>query len=288
MVGVAMQKRMTRKKKWLIFTVIVLALVTFLYFENNAISITYLEVNSKKLPPSFSEYKIVQLSDLHSKSFGKDQKRLADKVKRLEPDVIVFTGDLVDSKRYNEGVSLALMEQLVQLAPVYYVTGNHEWWSGRYTSLEDKLIQLGVKVLRNTHETITKGSNEISIIGIDDPAISNENGIIERELQQTLEKVEPESFKVLLSHRPEYFSIYSAYHIDLVFSGHAHGGQVRLPFIGGLVAPNQGAFPTYTAGKYENGQTVMVVNRGLGNSIIPQRLFNRPEIGVITLLNKGK
>jgi predicted MPP superfamily phosphohydrolase len=277
---------MTRKKKWFIFIMILLGLIVFLYFENNAISLTQIEVKSDELPQSFNEYKIVHLSDLHSKSFGENQKRLVDKVKRLEPDIIVFTGDLVDRKCYDEKTSLALMEQLIYIAPLYYVTGNHEWWSGRFASLEDKLIQLGVNVLRNTHEKMTRESSHITIVGIDDPASSNEIGIIENELQKSLGGVDDSSFKVLLSHRPEYFSIYTAYDIDLTISGHAHGGQIRLPFIGGLVAPNQGFFPRYTAGKYQNGRSMMVVSRGLGNSIIPQRIFNRPEVVVITLLDK--
>jgi predicted MPP superfamily phosphohydrolase len=277
---------MTRKKKWFIFIMIILGLIVFLYFENNAISLTQIEVKSDELPQSFNEYKIVHLSDLHSKSFGENQKRLVDKVRRLEPDIIVFTGDLVDRKRYDEKTSLTLMEQLIYIAPLYYVTGNHEWWSGRFASLEDKIIQLGVDVLRNTHEKMTRESSHITIVGIDDPASSNEIGIIENELQKSLEGVDDSSFKVLLSHRPEYFSIYTAYDIDLTISGHAHGGQIRLPFIGGLVAPNQGFFPRYTTGKYQNGRSMMVVSRGLGNSIIPQRIFNRPEVVVITLLDK--
>lgn len=203
-----------------------------------------------------------------------------------KPDLIVFTGDLIDSRRYNEKPSLTLIEQLVDLAPVYYVTGNHEWKSGKYEALEEKLKKLGVHILKNETITITNGSDEIYITGLDDPTFSNENSeseIMEQFLTEAARNFHPNQFHILLSHRPELFPLYAEYGFDLVFSGHAHGGQFRLPFIGGLVAPNQGLFPKYTADDHHIGQTTMIVSRGLGNSIIPVRIFNRPEIVVVTL-----
>jgi uncharacterized protein len=267
---------------------LVLVLGVFLYFENNAIGVTELNITSKDLPSSFDGFKIVQLSDLHSKSFGEEQNQLISKVKKLSPDLIVFTGDLVDSKRYDEQTSLILMEKLVKVAPVYFVTGNHEWWSGKFSSLEQSLEEIGVKTLRNAYETIEIGNDEIHLVGIDDPAIVKEpymdQAIVEEEIKNSLKGMRTNNgYKILLSHRPEMFELYTSYNFDLIFSGHAHGGQVRLPFIGGLVAPNQGYFPKYTAGLYKEDGTAMVVSRGLGNSIIPQRIFNRPEIIIVTL-----
>lgn len=234
----------------------------------------------------FHGYKIVQLSDLHSKSFGNDQRTLVKKVKKTKPDLIVFTGDLVDSERYDEKPSLILMEKLVQIAPVYFVTGNHEWWSGEFKTFEEKLNNIGVQVMRNEAKEITVGADKIQLIGIDDPAgeFYDQRSTTERNIAIALagneEKVD---FQILLSHRPEMFSLYTEYEFDLVFSGHAHGGQFRIPFVGGLIAPDQGLFPNYTSGMYNSDNTTMIVNRGLGNSVIPVRLFNRPEVVVLTL-----
>lgn len=272
------------KKKLLVILTIVAALILFFYFQNNSIVTNEISISSKKIPQSFDGYKIVQLSDLHSKSFGDV---LVEKVQKINPDIIVFTGDLVDSKKYDEQTSLALMKNLVEVAPVYYVTGNHEWWSGEYENLESKLIDTGVYVLRNTAEDITINNDTIQIFGVDDPAKANigyaEQSILEEDIQNTITRLEKDRFSILLSHRPEMFYLYAQYEFDLVFSGHAHGGQVRIPFVGGLVAPNQGFFPKYTEGAHTSDGTTMVVNRGLGNSIIPLRIFNRPEIIAVTL-----
>ena len=280
-------KKNTRKK-WLYVIIGTALFLYFFYFQNNSIVTSEYIIRSEKLPTSFHNYKIVQLSDLHNKSFGKNQSKLVTEVKKLEPDMIVFTGDVIDSKRYNEEPSLVLMEELVQIAPVYYVTGNHEVWSQKFDTLEDKLRNIGVHVMRNTTEEINVGTDKIQMIGIDDPA--NVEGTKEEDrmmesITKSMEKVEPERslFQILLSHRPEMFSLYTEFGFDVVFSGHAHGGQFRIPFVGGLIAPDQGLFPKYTAGKYRNNQTTMIVNRGLGNSIIPVRVFNRPEIVLVTL-----
>jgi predicted MPP superfamily phosphohydrolase len=276
-------------KKRLLYLLLGLVLLTcFFYFQNNSIVTTSYNFSSDKVPQNFNGYKIVQLSDLHSKSFENNHSELVKKVKKVKPDLIVFTGDLIDSDRYNEKTSLTLMEKLVQIAPVYYVTGNHEWWSGKFNSLEDKLKDTGVHVMRNTVEEITIGNDGIQIIGIDDPAKVNESyverAIAEEDIKNAIKGLEEGvNFKILLSHRPELFSLYTQYEFDVVFSGHAHGGQVRIPFVGGLVAPNQGLFPEYSSGMHAVDKTTMIVNRGLGNSIIPLRVFNRPEIVVVAL-----
>lgn len=266
-------------KKWLIAGSGLLFLAIFLYWQNNSIVMTDIEVTSEKLPKEFDRYKIVQLSDLHSKSFGERQQSLLSKVRKVSPDIIVFTGDLVDQKKYDEESSLALMKELLPIAPVFFITGNHEWWSGKFSVLEERLTDLGVVVLRNEHIQIEKADEKITIIGIDDPAggMSTKENMIHSSAGQL------DGFKILLAHRPEFFPLYQKFNIDLILSGHAHGGQFRLPFLGGIIAPDQGFFPEYDGGRYDNGDSVLIVNRGLGNSIIPQRLFNRPEIIVVTL-----
>ncbi|MBP3950911.1 metallophosphoesterase [Bacillus sp. YZJH907-2] len=279
---------MLRKKKWiaiLVGSVILMAL--FLYSQNNILVTSEHSIQSKKVPAAFDGYTIVQLSDLHSKSFGDRQSRLVEKVEKAKPDLIVFTGDVIDSRRYNEEPSLILMEELVKIAPVYYVTGNHEWHSGKFAQLETALTDIGVHVMRNTVELLTNGNESIQLIGIDDPANAegqSERDAVEKRIQEAISNQKNDDhFQILLSHRPELFTLYSEYGIDLVFSGHAHGGQFRFPFIGGLIAPHQGLLPEYTAGVYEAEQTKMIVNRGLGNSLFPFRLFNLPEIVVVKL-----
>lgn len=280
-------------RKMIAAIVLFIGFILFLYCENNCIATTNIIVQSNRLPDSFNGYKIIHLSDLHGKRFGKNQKYLVSKIKMVKPDLIVFTGDLIDSRHYNHESSVELFKQVTKIAPVYYVTGNHELSSGRFDELEKILIENGVKVLRNTHSKIHKGNDEIYILGIDDPLLDYMgNGIFDMSSNVidaiTKDISEEDTFKILLAHRPENFQTHRKYQLDIIFSGHAHGGQVRLPFIGGLIAPNQGFFPKYTSGKHIEGNSTMIISRGLGNSIAPQRLFNRPEIIIVKLVNNGK
>lgn len=279
-----------RYKKLLIISALAIGISAFSYVQNNLISVSKISITSSKIPSNFKGFKIVQLSDLHSKKFGENQEVLIEKVKNLNPEIIVITGDLVDSKRYDAAASLRIMKELVKYYPVYFVTGNHESWSGRYDNLEKELKRQNVIVLRNEHVRIQKDGQEIYLLGIDDPAFTVKNNdeneeitTVKNEVVKAKNTIGSDGYKLLLSHRPELLQVYAEQQIDLVLSGHAHGGQVRLPFIGGLVAPNQGVLPKYTAGLYEEQNTSMIVSRGLGNSVIPQRVFNRPEIVVVQL-----
>ncbi|HFK1548527.1 metallophosphoesterase [Bacillus albus] len=276
-----------KTKRIILFIVTLIGMSIFLYVQNNLISITRVDITSSKIPSTFKGFKILQISDLHNKKFGNNQETLIQKVKGENPDVIVITGDLIDSKSYDAEVSMELIRELVKKYPIYFVTGNHEKWSGKYNDLEKELKKHHVTVLRNEHVTIHKGEQKINLLGIDDPAFvagnRDEGNVVKDEILKAKFEMKPHAYNVLLSHRPEFLSEYANEKIDLVLSGHAHGGQVRLPFIGGLVAPNQGIFPTYTAGLYEKQNTSMVVSRGLGNSVIPQRIFNRPELVVVQL-----
>ncbi|WP_317890737.1 metallophosphoesterase [Paenibacillus arenilitoris] len=282
---------MSKKAKRVILCVMaaVLFLAAFLYYENNAIGITRFTVGSAKLPEAFDDYRIVHLTDLHSKSFGKGQRRLVGKVGKLKPDLIVFTGDLVDRRKYEAEASVILMRELTKLAPVYYVTGNHEYGENKFKPLQIELERAGVRVLRNQSGMIARGGGEIRIAGVDDPMFNRvEDGNFDKinaHLDAALEETKEagEAFTLLLSHRPELFEAYVRREMDVTFSGHAHGGQVRLPFVGGLVAPGQGVLPKYDGGMYTEGESAMIVSRGLGNSIIPQRLFNRPEVVLVEL-----
>jgi predicted MPP superfamily phosphohydrolase len=275
-------------KKHVIFIGIIVFLVCFSYFENNNIVISKYNIKSNTLPKGFNAFKIVQISDLHNKVFYKDNNTLVNKIKSQKPDIIVITGDLVDRRKYNEEKALSFIDKIKSIAPIYYVNGNHEGWSGKFESLEKKLKEEGVFVLRNQSLSYEKGKEEILILGLDDPAFNTSNhsedymneGIIKKEL---FDINKDKKFRILLSHRPELFDLYVDNNIDVAFTGHAHGGQVIIPFLGGIIAPNQGFWPKYYKGLYTKNNTTMILSRGLGNSIIPQRIFNRPEIVSVTL-----
>ena len=279
--------------KILIFLIILIILISFLYFENNSIQITKKELYSSKVPKGFEGFKIIQISDLHSKVFGRNNKDLVEKIKDEKPHIIVITGDLVDRRRYNEDKSLDFIDRIKDICPIYYVTGNHEAWSGKFPSLERKLKERKVNVLRNHKLSVNKGGEHINILGVDDPAFNTKDYSeaykdfeITKNALKSMEYDKEREFNILLSHRPELFDIYEEAGIDLAFAGHAHGGQINIPFIGGVIAPNQGFFPKYYKGDYNKNNTTMIVSRGLGNSVAPQRLFNRPEIISMTIYSE--
>ncbi|GKU76316.1 metallophosphoesterase [Paenibacillus sp. L3-i20] len=281
---------MSRTKRWFFIYIpsFIVVVFLFLHFENNAIGVTNFKISTNKLPSGAESFKIVQLSDLQSKQFGKNQKPLLEKVDRLDPDIIVVTGDLVDGNHYDEEASLSMMLGVAEIAPVYFIVGNHEFAVPSYPMLEKKLIDAGVIVLRNAHEVIPLGDGVIRLIGVDDPMFNQEKDgdvdKIEAHLDEAIEGLgHPEAYTVLLSHRPELFDVYAQYNMDLSLTGHAHGGQIRIPFVGGMFAPGQGWWPKYFEGIHESGQSSMIVSRGLGNSSFSQRLFNRPEIVVVEL-----
>ena len=274
---------MTNRIRFFIkFIVIVIAGIVFCLWQNNDIVSTNITYENSKIPVSFDGYTIVQISDLHNKLFGSKQARLLTKIDKAKPDIIVITGDLIDSNHTNINVAMELVNRAVKLAPVYFVSGNHEAWSGVYSELKQKLMDAGVIVLDDEKLKIEEDGSYIDLIGISDPSFPSDGELVGEKLEGLVESNE-QLFKILLSHRPELIEIYASNNIDMVFAGHAHGGQVRIPFVGGLIAPNQGIFPKYTSGTYTMNHTTLVVSRGLGNSVVPIRIFNRPEIISVTL-----
>ena len=272
------------KKKWLIRLGLILFLI-WMIWGNLSIATTYFTISNNRVPDEFDGFKIAHLSDIHDKDI---RRALQQSLENESLDIIVITGDLIDSKNPDIEQAVDLVKYLQTIAPVYFVTGNHEAWSGVYNRLEKKLIETGVHVLANERILIKQGNESILLMGVQDPSFDIESNLLSEEsalIEGTLQTLTEDSaaYSILLSHRPELFDVYVRHQIDLVFSGHAHGGQFRLPFIGGLIAPDQGLFPTYTSGIYEEEKTQMVVSRGLGNSIIPIRFNNRAEIVLIEL-----
>jgi hypothetical protein len=274
------------KKKMIKVLVFLLVLSAFAWTQNEWIQITNLAYESSDLPDQFDGFKILQISDLHNHRFGSNQNRLLESIETISPDLIVVTGDLIDRRRYDLEPIQELLAKFPKV-PTYYVSGNHEIWSGNYPEVKSLIEATGWNVLDNQTAIISRGEDLIQLIGLMDPS-SRDQGDIQSHVTQKLNAIpnHSEDFSILLSHRPNPFEIYANYPIDLVFSGHAHGGQFRLPFLGGFIAPDQGLFPTYTEGAHTLKQTTMIVSRGLGNSIIPLRVFNRPELVVVTLKKK--
>lgn len=261
-----------------IVPVLILALVIWLLWANTAIEVNEWTIESADIPEQFGGFRIAQVSDLHNTEFGRDNERILKLLRESEPDIIVITGDLIDSRNTDLQIALAFAEKAVQIAPCYYVSGNHESRISGWAALRQGLLDAGVTVLEDQCVTLERFGGTLTLVGLADPDFRGPfvAGLQEMTGQQ-------EGYTILLSHRPEYFELYADCGVDLVFSGHAHGGQVRLPFVGGLIAPGQGLFPEYDSGLYRQGDTVMLVSRGLGNSIVPLRVNDRPEILVAVL-----
>jgi len=276
------------KKHWLCVITICLVLISsWIICSNTNLTVTKYYVTSSRIPDSFDGFEIAQISDLHNAEFGDKNKDLLVLLSQIKPDIIVLTGDLIDSRHTDIEIALDFAGKAVQIAPVYYVTGNHEARIPEYERLKTGLTDLGAAVLENQKVQITKDGESITLMGIQDPSFRTDYlfGDAETVARQAISSLQNASdgFTVLLSHRPELFDLYVDTGMDLVFSGHAHGGQFRLPLVGGLVAPNQGFFPKYDAGLFIEENTTMIVSRGVGNSIIPIRINNPPEIVVAEL-----
>lgn len=278
-------KHLTKKCRISLAILSVLILLTgWIVWSNNTITVLRLRVNNHKVPQEFDGFRIAVVSDLHNHDWGD---KLIRPLTQEAPDIIVITGDLVDSSHTDIDIAMQCVDRCVTIAPVYYVTGNHEAWLSDFPVLRERLIAVGVHMMDDTSEWIEKGDSKIQVIGIQDPDFVERDtwdGIQKAIVSQKLAPmIQADFFNLVLCHRPELFDCYVESQADLAIAGHAHGGQVRLPLIGGLVAPNQGLFPKYTEGMYHRENTDMVVSRGLGNSILPIRFNNSPELVFITL-----
>ena len=242
--------------------------VLFVWFNNRCIKKTRIKRRIEGAP----KLKIVHLSDLHGKRFGKSSVKLINKVAEEKPDFIAFTGDIIHLYTpKNIAVAAEVASALKEIAPVLFVAGNHEMRNKGYRNLRKMLIEAGVEVLDDRAEEVCG----VTVVGLNGASLRNDK----------IKKITPGiSPKILLAHEPQFLEKYAQAGYDLVLSGHAHGGQWRIPFTEiGLFAPGQGAFPKYTAGVHKQGKCSMVISRGLGNSEFPLRLFNRPEIVIIDI-----
>lgn len=266
----------------LIILALIAAAAAFLIKDSrDDLEISRYEVKSQKLPESFDGFKIVQLSDLHGAEFGEDGMGLVEKVKELEPDIIALTGDFVT----DDGDLVAvekLAARLTELCPVYFVSGNHEFGSGLAVKVRNILERAGVKYLSNEYLTISRGEDGILLGGVEDP-LAYADMLSPDELAQKMNDAAPDAFKILLGHRNYWMTEYPELPVDLIFCGHAHGGLIRIPGVGGLIGTDRRLFPDFDAGQFNNGRYTLIVSRGLGNSVSIPRIFNRPEIVCVEL-----
>ncbi len=266
----------------LIILALIAAAAAFLIKDSREdLEISRYEVASQKLPESFDGFKIVQLSDLHGAEFGEDGMELVDKVGSLEPDMIALTGDFVTDEGDLAAVE-KLAARLVKLCPVYFISGNHEFGSGLAVKVRNILERAGVKYLSNEYLTINRGDDEILLGGVEDP-LAYADMLSPDELAQKMNDAAPDAFKILLGHRNYWMTEYPELPVDLIFCGHAHGGLIRIPGVGGLIGTDRRLFPDFDAGQFNNGRYTLIVSRGLGNSVPIPRVFNRPEIVCVEL-----
>lgn len=270
-----------KKQKIIIISMAALGalLVIWTFVTNITVGLTRYTITYSSLPEQFDGFRIAQVSDFHNADFWGVEDAVVNAVKESKPDIIAVTGDLVDSTYPNVEVSLSLVRRLSDIAPCYYVTGNHEAWIGdeNFKRLTGSLSEYGVTILRDSTAVLEKNGAELLIAGIDDPVFSY--GI------DNIPEIagNDERFTLLLSHRPECYDVYKVSGVQLVLSGHAHGGQFRLPFLGGLYAPHQGILPEYDCGIFQDGDFALVVSRGIGNSVFPVRFNNQPEVVSVEL-----
>lgn len=301
-----------KKITLLLFFLLIMTSI-FLWYQNNHIVIGVYHYQTSKISGDGEQFRIVQISDLHNARFGKKNQKLIREIEGLQPDLIVITGDIVDSNPTNISIAVDFVREIAGKYPVYYVTGNHEYWLSEterkelFEGIQDagavllnnEKVSIDVAVSINgeesvktgesvdaeesmdTDESMDKGDASMTLIGLDD------NHLDDGTLHSMIETCDKEELTVVLAHEPQYLDRYSDAGADLVITGHAHGGQMILPFVGPLIAPDQGFFPEYTAGEFTRKDTTMYISRGLGNSVIPVRLFNYPEIVCIEIQGAG-
>lgn len=284
-----MNKTFTKKllNKKIVFSAIavflVVCTVTLLY-GNFSLDVEKISIQTDKLPESYQNYRIAHISDYHNRNSKIIDKQILDSLTAEQPDIIVITGDVVDATYTDIDVAIDFVEKLCKIAPVYYVTGNHEsnvLNGGKdFEGLINGLVKVGAYVLRNSKVTIENSAGDtFTLCGIDDPYFYGDHTQVFQWTDTMCEElsVDENNFNVLLAHHPEALSVYSKHGVDLVFSGHAHGGQVTL-FGKAIMAPDQQTFPPYTSGLYEMGGTQLVLSRGIGYSVLPLRIFCRPHL----------
>lgn len=270
---------MRKKHWWILPALAILVVLTLIALDERLILRTYTVAS----PMLTAEVRLAVVTDFHSSDNADD---VVAMVASCAPDAVLLVGDLFDDDTQNRPTerTLSLMRQLSALYPCYYVSGNHEAWTGEMDALYQQTEEAGVTVLRMSSGVLTVRGQRIALCGVPDPYEMVFSGApdTEEQLRQALEDVDSADFTVLLAHRPELLAKYAQFPLDLVVSGHAHGGQVRIPgVLNGLYAPNQGWFPKLAGGAYTQDGTTLIVSRGLAVRTRLPRIFNRPEVVLV-------
>ena len=257
----------------------------FVYWQNFTLQVEPVELFFESLPPQFDGLRVAELSYLHGRSFGKNNVRLLRTLQKARPDMICICGDLFDEK-----TDLTMLEPLLtgltDIAPVYYVTGNHEWQVKNLREILQKMRAWGVTVLENEERVLSRGGAEMVVAGVHDPCGPYDMKT-PAALVRELRSAQGNDFILMLSHRNDELAMWSQLGVQLVLSGHCHGGVVRLPFVGGVFGTRRELFPEYDAGVYRQDGTTLFVSRGLGYTNVHFRLFNRPHVPIM-ILRSGK
>lgn len=283
-----MTKKATRSRRkersllWRLgrFLLLLSLLLGFYWSQQNLIQTEVIE--EPGAPEAFNGLRIALISDLHGKEFGEDNQILLEKIKSLHPDFIAITGDLVHETG-QFGIIPPLATGLCAIAPTYYVTGNHEWATREVPKIKELLQEGGVTVLSNEYVAFEREGQTLALLGADDNNGNADQKTIHQLADEVREKEGKDAFLLLLSHRNNRYQTYIDAGIDLTLCGHAHGGQVRLPFTDGLIGPHREWFPTYTAGRYQLSFGDLIVSRGLSDKAPAFRLFNCPDVPLIIL-----
>ena len=255
--------------------------------ETQKLEVTTYQISNNKIPQGFSGFRIAQVSDLHNAQFGEDNHLLLDRIQESQPDIIVITGDLIDTRKMDMDVAVSFALQAAQIAPCYFVNGNHEASTPERTTFLSRLASAGVNVLEDASVQLDRSGDQITLFGLDDPSLHykypQEGGKEVARLVLNQMITDTDGYSVLLAHHPEWIDVYNELGFDLVLSGHTHGGQIRFQKFGALIAPGQGFFPKYDRGLFCVGSTSMIISSGLGNSRVQLRLNNPPELVIIEL-----
>lgn len=243
---------------------------------------TNYEARSKDLPAAFDGFRVTEIADLHGRQFGKDYEALLQAVEKTEPDLIAIDGDFFDETTEVSGLD-PLIRGLVAIAPTYYVTGNHEWITDGLPETLEHFRELGVTVLENEYTVLERDGETIAVAGVHDPNGPYDMKTKAELMEEIRATLGEDVYILMLAHRNGQLSEWAELGVQTVLTGHGHGGLIRLPFVGGLIGVDRELLPTYDAGLFRAGETAMVVSRGLGNSVWIPRLWNPPELPVITL-----
>ncbi len=278
--------------EYLIILIFIICIILILFLYKNILTVSKYNVVSNKIPKSFEGYKIVHLSDLHSKSFGRNNIRLINKIESLNPDIVVMTGDMASKKSSNYKIE-ELVKILSKKYNVYYSFGNHEMIQKHsdLKKLKNELINSGATLLCDRNVDIVKNGDKIRIYGLNfkfNMEVKNRSELISKKyinmIDKSIGRFDENLYNILLAHDPLNYELYDYLKSDLVLSGHVHGGIIRL-FGMGIFSPRRRFFPKYSGGMYKGNNGCMVVSRGLGDSKLRIRLFNFPDIVQITLKN---